>query len=196
MPTKESKQERLMGLARNPTVVWRESWFARVGLKRWTSLIAKMPKGATMASSRANRSIPSFLSRKRRKVQLVSCHSDLVQVTSADADGNLITETDIATGNTINYTWDYRNRLTEVIYKDSGGATTETIQYAYNALNQRISQTVTNASDEVTLEENYVYDGSSLLMVMDGSGNITHTFLNGVTGEALADIQPSGGGRK
>ena len=51
-----------------------------------------------------------------------SYRPDLMQVTSADADGNLITQTDIATGNTINYTWDYRNRLTEVIYKDSGGS--------------------------------------------------------------------------
>ncbi len=112
---------------------------------------------------------------------------------SYDADGNLIQQTDIATGDTINYTWDYRNRLTEVTYEDADGATTETIQYTYNALNQRISQTVTNGSGDLTLQENYIYDtNGNLLMVLDGSGNVTHTFLNGPNGQALADDAGSG----
>jgi RHS repeat-associated protein len=109
-----------------------------------------------------------------------------------DADGNLITQTTIATGATENFTWDYRNRLTEVTYKTAIGTTTETIQYTYNALNQRISQTVTNGSGEVSLQENYIYDGSNLLMVINGSGNITHTFLSGPSGQALADDANSG----
>jgi RHS repeat-associated protein len=111
---------------------------------------------------------------------------------SYDADGNLIQQTDIATGATENFTWDYRNRLTEVTLKNSSGVITEQIQYTYNALNQRISQTVTNGSNEVTLQESYIYDGSNLLMVLNGSGDVTHTFLNGTNGQALADDGGSG----
>jgi hypothetical protein len=49
-----------------------------------------------------------------------------------------------------------------------------------------------DGSGEVTLAENYVYDGSSLLMVLDAFGNITHTFLNGQNGQPLADDAGSG----
>jgi RHS repeat-associated protein len=110
-----------------------------------------------------------------------------------DADGNLITQTTIATGATENFTWDYRNRLTEITYKTAGGTTTETVQYTYNALNQRISQTVTNGSGDVTLAENYIYDGSNLVMVLNSSGNVTHSYLYGPgANQVLADDAGSG----
>ena len=37
---------------------------------------------------------------------------DVAPAHSHDAVGNLIQQTSISTGATINYTWDYRNRLT------------------------------------------------------------------------------------
>jgi len=98
-----------------------------------------------------------------------------------DADGNLFTQTDIATGTTINYTWDYHNRLSEVTYKNASGTTTETIQYTYNAYDQRISQTITNGSGDVTLQENYIYDGANLLMVLNGSGSAKSDARTGIT---------------
>jgi RHS repeat-associated protein len=110
-----------------------------------------------------------------------------------DADGNLITKTTIATGATENFTWDYRNRLTEITYKNSAGTITGTVQYTYDPLNRRISQTVTNGSGTVTLKEHYIYDGNALVQVLDGSGNVTHTFLNGpAANQPLADDAGSG----
>jgi RHS repeat-associated protein len=110
-----------------------------------------------------------------------------------DADGNLITKTTIATGATENFTWDYRNRLTEITYKNSAGTITGTVQYTYDPLNRRISQTVTNGSGTVTLNEHYIYDGNALVLVLDGSGNVTHTFLNGpAANQPLADDAGSG----
>jgi RHS repeat-associated protein len=111
-----------------------------------------------------------------------------------DADGNLITQTTIATGATENFTWDYRNRLTEITYKNSSGTTTETIQYTYNASNQRISQTVKNGSGDVTLAEDYVYDpNGNLIMITTPSGTITDRYLFGPeTNQALADTTSSG----
>jgi RHS repeat-associated protein len=110
-----------------------------------------------------------------------------------DADGNLITQTTIATGATENFTWDYRNRLTEITYKNSSGTTTGTVQYTYNVFNQRISQKVTNGSGTVTLDENYIYDGDNLLMVINGSGTITDRYLFGPgSNQVLAD-NASGG---
>jgi hypothetical protein len=70
------------------------------------------------------------------------------------------------TGST-HYAWDYRNRLTDVTFKDGSGAVTGSIHYAYADNNNRISQTVKDASGTVTLSEFYVYDGSNLLLVLD-----------------------------
>jgi RHS repeat-associated protein len=105
-----------------------------------------------------------------------------------DGDGNLITQTTISTGATENFTWDYRNRLTEIVYKNSSGVVTGSVQYTYDAANQRISQIVKNGSGTVTLNEQYVYDPTgNLVMTLDGSGNVTHTFLTGPLGQTLAD---------
>jgi RHS repeat-associated protein len=111
-----------------------------------------------------------------------------------DADGNLIQQTNISSGATINYTWDYRNRLTDVTYKTSGGTTTEHVHYTYHPLNRRISQSIdSNGDGTYDSVENYVYDGSNLLMVVNGSGNVTHTFLNGpAANQVIAD--DAGGG--
>ncbi len=110
-----------------------------------------------------------------------------------DADGNPITQTTIATGATENFTWDYRNRLTGIVFKNSSGVVTEEISYTYDAFNQRISQTVKNGSGTVTFAENYVYDSAGdLVMTLDASGSVTDTFLNGPTGQTLAADAGSG----
>jgi len=69
-----------------------------------------------------------------------------------------------------------------VTFKDSGGTLTQTLDYTYDVLNRRNSQTVQDGSNNVRLDERYVYDGNSLIMVMDDDGDITHAFLNGTNG--------------
>jgi YD repeat-containing protein len=53
---------------------------------------------------------------------------------SYDAEGNLIERTNIATGAVTDYTWDARDRLTEVTdYASAGGPATQAVQYYYDA---------------------------------------------------------------
>src|SRR5207302_7870299 len=59
-----------------------------------------------------------------------------------DNNGNLITRTAIGAGSVTDYTWDYRNRLTDVVDRDGTGRTTRTVHYTYDALNRRISESV------------------------------------------------------
>ncbi len=106
-----------------------------------------------------------------------------------DADGNLITKTTIATGATENFSWDYRNRLTDITYKTSGGTTTEHIHFTYDVFNRRIGQQIDSDGDGTyDSTERYVYDGNSLVLVLNSSGSVTHTFLNGPgANQVLAD---------
>ena len=55
-----------------------------------------------------------------------------------DNDGNLTTKTEIATGKVTEYTWDYRNRLTNVKIKSSGGTVLQEVSYRYDPLDRRI----------------------------------------------------------
>jgi YD repeat-containing protein len=80
-----------------------------------------------------------------------------------DHEGNLITQTALDGSATLTFTWDYRDRLTSVVTKNSSGTTTESISYTYDTDNRRISQTATGASN---VSEQYVYDGSNLLAVI------------------------------
>ena len=98
-----------------------------------------------------------------------------------DADGNLITKTVIATGVETTYTWDYRNRLTEV-QQVSGGVTTTLAQYTYDALNNPI-EVVEGGSTRYTL-----YDGQTPLLDFNGSGTVTARYLSvpGAIDEVLA----------
>ncbi len=48
-----------------------------------------------------------------------------------DNEGNMLTKAEIATGNVTEYAWDYRNRLTSVTLKNSGGTVLKQSQYTY-----------------------------------------------------------------
>ncbi len=93
-----------------------------------------------------------------------------------DANGNLITKTDIASGVETIYSWDYRNRLIEVD-QVSGGVRTVLATYVYDALNRRIAVTESGATTWT------VYDGFSTEPLMDfnGSGTLTARYLDGPT---------------
>jgi len=101
-----------------------------------------------------------------------------------DAEGNLIlryidddsSET-LNTGDTdiTEYTWDNRNRLTEVVHKDVfGGSTDWRAEYIYDALNHRIGALYDIDGDtDVDLEERYVWQGKNVALDFvdaDGEG--------------------------
>jgi RHS repeat-associated protein len=101
-----------------------------------------------------------------------------------DANGNLTSQTNIATGAVTLCTYDYRNRLTEVISKDSGGHVLQDVTYAYDAFNNRIAETV--AAGGSTTVQRFVYDGNQVAFTFDGSGNVTDRYLY-LVNQVLAD---------
>jgi RHS repeat-associated protein len=79
-----------------------------------------------------------------------------------DAEGNRTRRTNIATGTYIDYAWDHRNRLTEVIFKTSAGVTTKMVVYTYDVYDRRISKRVDdNGNGTFGRAEQYVYDSAS-----------------------------------
>jgi RHS repeat-associated protein len=104
-----------------------------------------------------------------------------------DNEGNLITKTQISTGNKTTYTWDYRNRLTEV---DStvNNVTSVVARYTYDVYNRRI-KTVVGTTTRWT-----AYDGDQPILDFDGNGNLTARYLwDPYTGQILSRDTPSGG---
>ncbi|KAB2835586.1 MAG: RHS repeat protein [Candidatus Brocadia sp.] len=59
-----------------------------------------------------------------------------------DNEGNLVLKTARGTGNITSYTYDHRNRLTNVVEKTSGGTIITQVEFGYDVLNRRIRKSV------------------------------------------------------
>lgn len=59
-----------------------------------------------------------------------------------DNEGNLVLKTARGTGNITSYTYDHRNRLTNVVEKTSGGTIITHVEFGYDVLNRRIKKSV------------------------------------------------------
>jgi RHS repeat-associated protein len=109
-----------------------------------------------------------------------------------DNEGNLTSQTTIATGQVTTYQWDNRNRLVRATTKSSSGTILSDTQYTYDPFDRRISKSVsTNGGTPVV--ERYVYDGQNILLSLNGSGTVTHRYLYGPgTDQVLADQNAAG----
>ncbi|WP_051036132.1 RHS repeat domain-containing protein [Stanieria cyanosphaera] len=97
-----------------------------------------------------------------------------------DSEGNRTKRTSIATGEVTNYSWDYRNRLTGVVTKDSGGNVIKQADYTYDVFDRRIGKSVDSNGDGVAEKvEKFVYDGDHIALVFDGEGNQIERFFHG-----------------
>ena len=103
----------------------------------------------------------------------------------------------IADGSETDYTYDLRNRLTSVMQLDLSQRTTQVVDYTYDAFNNLIGRTLTAytyegesttpASTTVTTGQ-FVYDGDNMVLMLDGSGNVTDRVLYGpAVDQVLAD---------
>ncbi len=72
-----------------------------------------------------------------------------------DSEGNLLTKTEIATSEVTEYTWDYRNRLTNVTLKNSFGSVIQESDYAPggNMINHIAYDSFGNVSSETVPTE-------------------------------------------
>jgi YD repeat-containing protein len=111
-----------------------------------------------------------------------------------DKQGNLIRKQAKGTGEETEYTWDYRNRLMQVIVKRKGRIV-EQVDYTYDAFDRRIAKAVDPDGEgrAQTETEQFVYDGAHIALVFDGKGQQTHRYLYGPQiDQVLADETVTG----
>jgi RHS repeat-associated protein len=111
-----------------------------------------------------------------------------------DDEGNRLTKTTIATGAKEEYTWDHRNRLTKVTFKDSGGTVIKTVEQTYNVLNQWIKRSVdADGPGPATATDTFFsHEGGQVALQFDGAAasNLSHRYLWGtIVDQLLADEQ-------
>jgi RHS repeat-associated protein len=91
-----------------------------------------------------------------------------------DNEGNLLTKTRISDSQVTNFTWDYRNRLTEVTIKTSGGTTLQDDKFTYDIENRRIAKNTLSGGQSWT-----AYDGLNPYADFNSSGSLTYRYLYG-----------------
>ena len=107
---------------------------------------------------------------------------------SYDAEGNLLTKTERATGTLTTYTYDHRNRLTSAETYTSGGILLSEVSFTYDLFNRRIAQTV---NGQLT---HFVYDGSHVWADFDSTHTTTARYLFGdTTDQLLSRFRPTDG---
>ena len=97
-----------------------------------------------------------------------------------DREGNIISKTDILTGQVTQYQWDHRNRLTSATVNDSNNNLVKSANYTYDALNRRIGKEVDSDGDgNIDETSRFVLDGDHIALTFDGEGNQRERFLHG-----------------
>ncbi len=92
-----------------------------------------------------------------------------------DDEGNRTSRIKISDSTKVEYTWDYRNRLTDIVFKTSGGTVTKKIQYQYDVFDRRIGR-------KLDADGNGTYE-SATYWVYDDAGKRDRN-----TGTSLDDI--------
>jgi RHS repeat-associated protein len=119
-----------------------------------------------------------------------------------DADGNLISKVTIADSSEVDYAFDNRNRMTSVTNKDSSGRITQVVSYLYDASNRLVSRTLTvntyvgtstTPATTTTTTGNFIYDGNSIVLQLDDSGDVVTRVLNGAAVDQVFAQEDSSG---
>jgi hypothetical protein len=119
--------------------------------------------------------------------------SDGVYNYTYDNEGNRTRRTKISDGSVTDYTWDYRNRLTNVTERATvGGAATKSTDFVYD-VNNRLVQKVYDpdgAGAQAAQSTFDVFDGAQIALEFNGSQatNLKHRYLWGpAVDQILAD---------
>jgi RHS repeat-associated protein len=89
-------------------------------------------------------------------------------------------------------TWDYRNRLTQVVVKDAAGNIIKEARYTYDVNDRRIG-VWEHVRSQAPTQRWTVYDGENPYADFDGSGSLTTRYLYGLAiDQILARIGASG----
>ncbi|MCD4823977.1 MAG: RHS repeat-associated core domain-containing protein, partial [Phycisphaerae bacterium] len=112
-----------------------------------------------------------------------------------DAEGNRTRRITIATGETVEYSWDHRNRLTAVVFRDGQDVVVKRVRYTYDVNDMRIATEIdANADGTYESVERYALDGEHVAMVFDDGGSLAERYLYGPGEDTVlaADIADSG----
>ena len=110
-----------------------------------------------------------------------------------DAEGNRITRTRIsnspANDYLTTYTWDYRDRLTDVYFYNNSDVLTKHVHYTYDVFDHLIGKQVDDTGGGTyDRAEFYVYDGNNVVLQFDASGNLTERYLNGPSASGVDNV--------
>lgn len=100
-----------------------------------------------------------------------------------DDEGNLTQRTTNATNEVTEYTWDYRNRLTQVTVKNAAQTIIKQVNFTYDALNRRVEKKVDpdgSGPNPATIER-FIYDRDHIKLVFNGSNTLIRRYLHGPT---------------
>jgi len=93
---------------------------------------------------------------------------------SYDNDGNMVGRTRTSDSQVTTYTYDYRNRLTEVLIKTSGGVTVQDDRFTYDVENRRIGKNTLSGGQSWT-----GYDRVNPYADFNSGGSLTFRYLYG-----------------
>jgi len=104
----------------------------------------------------------------------------------------MLSRTKISDSTSEEYAWDHRNRLVKVTFKDGMGATTKTVEHAYDVYNRWIRRTVDadGPGPETATDTFFAYDGYHAVLQFDGAeaNDLDHRYLFGpAVDQILAD---------
>jgi len=99
--------------------------------------------------------------------------SDGVYNYTYDNEGNLLTQTRIGDGQLTSFSWDYRNRLTEVTVKDGQGNLLHDEKFTYDVNNNRIGVWLDGTQVSWT-----VYDRQNPYLDFTGAGAVSERYLS------------------
>ena len=99
-----------------------------------------------------------------------------------DDEGNRSAKEKISTGEREELTWDHRNRLTKVEFKNSGGTVVKSVDFAYDAFNRLIRRTVDpdgTTGSAALVDTIFSWENDQINLQFDGSSasDLTHRNL-------------------
>jgi len=95
-----------------------------------------------------------------------------------DKNGNTKTKSDGT-----QYSWDFENRLTQVVLPGSGG----TVNFKYDPFGRRVQKSFTQGS--TTTNTNYLYDWANLIEELDNGGNVLARYAQVGIDDPLSELR-------